>query len=232
MTRKQCLIALLLLLGLASASAAEEVRGVVTKIDRDKKVMEIETRGRRARRMPMTFEIGKDAMITVGRQPADLSSVQAGDRVFISFENRDGRNVATRVSTLGLRMALAGANPAKTSPDNMIAGTLARVDAKEREIVVMSPDPGGDGHSEVRLKVAESAHVNRDQKAASLEDLKEGDHILVRADQGEETALEIQAGKFDLPAELPANRRERLKQLFQAADRILQQRSGQPGPDK
>src|SRR5437660_1135639 len=81
-------------------------------IDRDMKVMDVEARGRRTRRAPMTFEIAKDATITVGRQPADLSSVQAGDRVFITFENRDGRNIATRVSTLGLRMALAGANPA------------------------------------------------------------------------------------------------------------------------
>lgn len=224
---------LVLLLACGLPALADEVRGVVTRIDPDKKVMEIETRGRRLRRVPMSFEIGKETSVTVGQQQADLASLQPGDRVTVWFDSHDRKHVATRIRTLGLRLWVA--NAAKGgSPENMVAGTLARLDAKDREITIMSPDPSGEGQSEVKLKVDESAHVSRDQKPASLEDLKEGDHILVRTNDGAEkqTALEIQAGKFSLPADVPASRRERLRQIFEAADRLLQQMSGQPNPDK
>jgi Cu/Ag efflux protein CusF len=224
-------LAVLLLLGSSVAALADEVRGVITRVDPEKKVLEIETRGRRVRRTSMTFDIGKDTAVTVGRQQGDPGSLQAGDRVTVFFDSHDGKRVATQIRTLGLRL-WAGTNPATGNPENMVAGTLAHVEAKDREIIIMSPDPSGEGHSEVKLKVDESAHVSRDQKPASLEDLKEGDHVLVRTNDGQEkrTALDIQAGKFSLPADVAASRRERLERIFEAADRILRQINGPPPP--
>lgn len=223
-------LSLLTVLVIALTARGEEVRGIIRKVDVEKKLLVIDVRVRGLRRTPMTFDLGRDVQIQVGKEPADLSYLQPGDRATVGYEDRDGRRLATSICTLGLRAAVA---PERSRDEDVVAGTLARIVARDRELIVMSPDPDGGGASEVKLSVSQTAKILRDGKPIGLEELKEGERLSIRAEKRAEKllAFEIQAGKVKAPVAPAADTRaERLRRLLQAADKALERMSNQSTP--
>jgi len=219
----------------ASAATANEFRGVVSKVDSESKELVVDGRGPGARGLSLGFSIGADTRIQVGREPGKLSDLQPGERVRLLYEVRDGKRVALAITATSLgKKPAAGANPAApaaTAPDTL-TGSLARVGLTEREIVVIGPGPKGEKEVETTLLVPKDVKVNKEQKAANFEDLKEGDSVTVRMEMrgGKLTAAAIQTGGTAPPRAATENKRiERIRQALKLADWILQQMEEQQG---
>jgi cold shock CspA family protein len=217
MTRKTYLSLFVILLTASIASAAEEVRGVVSRFDPAKKELVIEGRGRRVRNVPFTFTVPSDAKVTIGRQPGALADLKPGTRVSVLYENRDGGRVALGITVHGalLREAL---KPAPAAGDaNAVVGKLIRVAQTDREVVVLS---GAD--AERTIAVPKDATITRDQKAITLDDLKEGEQVTVHTEMrdGKRVARSIEVG-VAAPSER-VDRIEKLRRLLRMADQALE----------
>lgn len=238
----RCLVVASVLFSIPLAAVAQEVRGIIRKVDPQQRELIVEVRVRGLRRVPMRFEVSRQAQVRIGQEASELSALRPGDRAVVTYEDRDDRHVATAISTWGLRAAAA---PGASRDEETIVGTLARVAPRDRELTVMSPDPEGEGHNEVRLVVAQTARISRDQRPIALEDLREGDRVTVRAEKRDDRflAFDVQAGKVKPPLEAADTRIERLRRLLKAADQALDRLSekrtlppppseGPPVPDR
>jgi hypothetical protein len=219
------MIALVLVLA-GGTALADEVRGIVTRTDPARKEFAIEGRGKGVRGLPLTFTLAADAEVLVDRKPGKLADLRPGARVRIEYELRDGKRVALRVAAHG------GPKPdrlAMPADDKTVAGKLIRVALTDREIVVISPGPGEE--IETTLAVPENTVIMKDQKAIKLDDLKEGQHVVVRTDQrdGKRIATSIQVGDAAPAAD---RKLERVRQFLKLAEQILdmaeQMRNGKP----
>ncbi len=224
MIRKHAGKALLIVLAFCATAAADEVRGVISRFDPAKKELVIEGRGRRARGFAFTFTLAPDAQVLIGRKPGELADLKPGVRVSVLYESRDGRKVAQGITVHGalLREPMKPAAP----PDgDGMAGKLVRVALTDREVVVVGPGPRGD-EAEVTFSVPKTATITRDRKPIQLEDLKEGDRVLVRGEMrdGRRVAQSIQVGEGAAMSErdLRNERIERLRQLLRLADQLLE----------
>src|SRR5262245_41109512 len=186
--------ALLTLLALAAPAPADEVRGVVGKIDAEKKELTLEARGAGKRGQTFTFTVAADAPITVNRQAGTLADLTAGRRARVTFEKRDGKFVATSIASPGLfsvtvETAPARAAAAAPAAADTVAGELRRVALADRELVVIPPGT----KQEIILAVPEDVTVTKAGKPARYEDLREGEQAVVRVGQrdGKPTALSV-----------------------------------------
>ena len=103
----------LLLLLIGGVAQAEEIRGVIRKIDPENKELVIEARGLRTRGLPMTFEIGRDTRILIGHETGKLADLQPGERVLLSYEPHPGKalcagNHCSRFEETTLRRHVSG----------------------------------------------------------------------------------------------------------------------------
>ena len=195
---------------------ADEVRGVVTKVDPDKKEVLLDVRAR-GTRGTMTFVVDKDSQVLFGKVAGALNELATGRRVRLDYESRDGKLVVTTIiAPPGARQVTP---PAKTA-DNAVTGTLQRVALTDHEIVVI----GADGKSETTFSVPESAKVMKNDKQAKLDDLKEGDKVAVVGEKrdGKLTASTIQVGGSGLPAGADKSRVARLRSILQMVDQFLE----------
>ena len=64
-----------------------------------------------------------------------------------------------------------------------MTGVLQRVALTDREIVVIGPGAKGEPELESILTVPEDARITKDAKPAKLEDLKEGERVVVRTEK-------------------------------------------------
>jgi Cu/Ag efflux protein CusF len=95
---------------------ADEFRGKITKVDAAKKEVVVEGRGS-GRGLALSFAVNAETRIQMGRDPAKLEDLQAGDRVRLLFENRNNQRVALAINDLSLRRLLAPADaPAGNAP--------------------------------------------------------------------------------------------------------------------
>ncbi|HZU34704.1 MAG TPA: hypothetical protein VFA18_02275 [Gemmataceae bacterium] len=101
-----CLIAPALLLVFGLAASADEIRGVISKVDAGHHQLIVSGRGRMARGKDFTFRLASETKITLGKNPAKEKELQAGQRVRVQFETRDGQNVAVQVSAMQRGAAL------------------------------------------------------------------------------------------------------------------------------
>jgi hypothetical protein len=207
----------LCLLITGGATRAEDTRGVIAKVDPAKKELLIEARGKGVRGLPMTFALGSDTEILVDRKPGTSADLRPGARVRVLYEMRDGKRVALAITAHG------GTKPsgpaAMPTDDKTVAGKLIRVALTDREIVVLTPGPREE--IETTLTVPENAEIKMDQTAIKLEDLKEGERVVVRTDKrdGKLIATSILVGGV---APAGDRRIERLRQLLKLADELLQ----------
>jgi len=242
------------LLFLTAVCRAEEFRGKISKVDPAKQEVIVEGRGS-ARGQALGFAVNAETRIQLGKEPAKLEDLRAGDRVRLSFENRNNQRVALSITDLSLRpkSALGGNAPAANAPNppaapgagpnaalgpNSLAGRLVRVGLTEREIVLLSPGATGGKETETTLLIPSDVKVSRDQKPLKFEELKAGEQVTVRTEQreGHLVAAMIQSGgqvTAASPPSQPENRRiERIRQALKLADWILQQIDEQREPPK
>jgi hypothetical protein len=108
---------------------------------------------------------------------------------------------------------------------------LIRVALTDREIVVIGPGPGGEAETETTLMVPEEARISRGEKAVQLEDLKEGERVVVKTEKrdGKWAAVSIQAGGPAAPAAARGRRIERVRQILRMVDGFLEQLAEQRG---
>src|SRR5437773_115836 len=100
---------LLTTLALGFSAGAAEIRGIITKVDPDRKEVVVEGRSRGARGLALSFQVESDTQILFGQQRGQLGELAPGKRAHVFYEVRGGRNVATLIS-------VAGARPAPTTP--------------------------------------------------------------------------------------------------------------------
>src|SRR5258708_10013328 len=95
---RRCLGFSFLALLVAGATAfAADFRGVITRVDPEKKEVVLEGRGKGARGMSMTFHVDKDTQIVLGQEAGVLGDLATGKRVRVIYEVKDGKDVATRI---------------------------------------------------------------------------------------------------------------------------------------
>lgn len=227
MFANRCFLAVFcLLMGTAWASA-EQVRGVISKVDAEQKELVIEGRGIGVRGAVIRFSLGKDTQILFGRQAGAIGDLSVGKQVNVSFETQDGKRVAVTINVSGSKPAA----PARPVADdaNTVSGLLRRIARTDREIILATPgEQGKEGY--VSLPVPEDAKITRDDKAIQFDDLKEEEPAVVRTEtrNGKKVAVAVMTGKTSAPAAMAqqpgdqASRIARLRQLLQLADMILE----------
>jgi hypothetical protein len=231
---------------LATAASAEEARGVLVRVNSDKKELQLEVRGP-GRGTVLTLAVDAKTRILMGGQPVELSDLTPGRRIRVSFEQRDGKPVVQTIRAFGLRPPPARPQPKSDLPmprkdGDGISGTLQRVALTDRELVVIGPGAKGP-RTETTFAVPEGTLITKDGKAFAFDSLKEGETVTVRAapGKGRLTALSVQVGQVSaasaqaMPAKPP--RREiipRLRKALQIADELLQEieRQREGGPDR
>jgi hypothetical protein len=243
-------LTLIMVVGVAGLAHGAEVRGVIGKLDNEKKELLVDLRGVGLRGTSMTFGLAPDVKITVGDKPGTMADLATGKRVRVTYEEQNGKRVATSVHVVAILQTLQGlsgllpapgpgpapapqAAPAAPAPVPGVGmtGTLRRVAATEREIIVATPGEGGQ-EKYTTLAVPEDAAISRDGKAVKLDDLKEGESVFVRSTRkdGKLAAVTIEAGKRSPAAAAPAagpdqgsSKIATVRQVLQMIDQALQQ---------
>jgi hypothetical protein len=221
MVARSALVAVPLLLLCTSVVHAEQMRGVVTSLDLDKKELVLEGRGIGKRGKSFTFVLGKDLAVTWGDMAAGAADVCAGQNIRITYESKDGDSVAVQIQIQGRRPA------AKPKVDgDRVTGLLRRVGLTDREIVVASPGPGNK-ETYTTLPVADDAKIMRDGKEIAFDDLKEEERVSVKVEVRKEkkVAVVIEVGvpgkameaKPDEPSKLA-----KVRLILKIADTILE----------
>jgi Cu/Ag efflux protein CusF len=226
---------------IVTAASADEARGRIIQIDPDKKEIRLETR-RPLRGAVLDLKIDAKTQIFIAGQPAKLSDLEPGRRIRVVFEPRDGKPVAQVIRSLGLNLVQpppAARPPAAPKEGEGLAGTLQRVASTDREIVVIGPGPKGP-ETETTIAVPEETAITRDGKKITLDDLKEGETVTVKAEsrKGKLTAVSIQVGQAAAAQPAAPPRRNlipRLRQALKMADELLreiEERGMPPAPDR
>lgn len=207
--------ALLVVLAAGPAVLADEVKGVITGVDPDKKELTVELHSKAARDVSMTFRAAADAKIRVSHREAGFADLKSGEKVRVLYEVRDGKRVALGITAHGPKPSGSAATTA-AQDDNAVRGILRRVSVSDREIVVVGPGAKGP-MTETTVKVPEGTKITREQKVVSLENLKEEETVSVRAEKrdGKLTAVAINVGKDLPPAPAPAERGGKVRKVIE-----------------
>ncbi|HWG45699.1 MAG TPA: hypothetical protein VN688_23260 [Gemmataceae bacterium] len=232
---------------LVAAASADEARGLIVRIDPDKKMLQLEGRGP-WRGTLFDLKVDPKTQILIGGQPAALTDLAPGRRIRVVFEPRDGKPVAQVIRAFGLGLMqprLGQSLPANLPPprkagDGMV-GTLQRVALTDREIVLIGPGAKGP-RTESTIAVPESTAITKDGKNIAFDTLKEGETATVTTEmrKGRLIAKSIQVGEAAAaarPAALPPRREiiPRLRQALKLADELLREmedRQGEVVPDR
>jgi hypothetical protein len=219
MLTRICGTAVLGMLLLAGMASAAEVRGVLSKVDHDKKEIVVEGRGKGARGLTFTIAVDKDTRITIGQTPAQLTDLVAGKRVHVFYEKKAGSDVATLIQGHGSLSTPTTAPAVPADPDAM-TGVLQRVAFTEREIVVIGPGAKG-AETETSFRVPADVKVMRGDKAIAFDDLKEGEQVAVNAEMrdGKLTAVVIHVGAATPTP--PRKEEARLQRILEVAGMVL-----------
>jgi hypothetical protein len=231
MTKPRFVLALIAGLTLAAAAPAELVRGVVSRVDLDKKELQLEGRGRGVRGAELTFILSDKTSVLFGDQAGALSDLEPGRRVRIDFEATGAGNSALVIHVLNGRKPAAAdvpdvpPVPAVPTDGDALTGVLRRVGYSDREVVLVGPGAKG-ADAETTVSVPEAARIVKDGKDATLDDLKEGDGAAIQVEKkdGRLSALSIQVGPGVAPA--PESRRakviSKVRKALQMVDQVLQ----------
>jgi hypothetical protein len=212
---------------LSLPAAAAEVRGLITRVDPDRRELVVEGRGRGVRGLALSFELRPDTQVHFGQERGQLAELTPGTRAHVFYETLDGRRIATLITVSGRRPSA----PSFAMDPNTVGGVLRRVSPSDREIVVISPSRTGGDEAETTFLVPPEARITKDRNAVGFEDLKEGDPVQVRAEKrdGRLAAQAIHIGAIKPEGD---NRIERLRQVLKIVDGLLQlaeqRKQGQP----
>jgi len=230
MTTTRFTFALIAGLTLTAAAPAETIRGVVSRVDLDKKELQLEGRGRGARGAGVLFALSDKTSVLFGDQVGALSDLETGRRVRIEYETTNAGAVAQVIHVLnGARPAASAIPdvppvPAVPTDGDALTGVLRRVGYSDREVVLVSPGAKG-ADAETTVAVPKSARIVKDGKEATLDDLKEGDGAAIQVEQkdGRPSALSIQVGPgiATVPEKRGAKVIPRIRKALQMVDQLL-----------
>jgi hypothetical protein len=224
---------------LAAAASADEVRGLILRIDPEKKAIRLETR-RPMRGGVLDLKVDANTQIFIGGQPAKLNDLAPGRRIRVVFQPRDGKPVAQVIRAFGLNLAQPqpSALPPAPKEGEGVAGKVRRVSSADREIIVLGPGPKGP-ETESTIAVTEKTDIARDGKKITFDDLKEGEMVTVKTEsrEGQLMAVSIQVGQSAAQPAAPPRRNiiPRLRQALQMADELLrelEERGKQTPPER
>ena len=230
MSALRCLLPLAVSLSLTASAPAATVRGVVARVDPDKKQLELEGRGHGLHGAMLLFTLAPDAAVTFGDQPGTLVDVTVGRRVRVEFEADGDHQIALSIQILGgprpAGPIIAAPPTATPAAGDALTGVLRHIGYSDREVVLIGPGAKGP-ETETTVAVPEAARIVKDGKEVKLDDLKEGDAAAVQVEKkdGRASALSIQVGAGAAPAvaEKPASKMiPRLRMLLKVADQVLQ----------
>lgn len=182
-------LGLMIALVLAGTGYAEEMRGVISKVDLEKNELILEGKGK-ARGHAYTFTLNKDTRVLFGSEQFTVADLAVNCKVMITFDERNNINVALIIKVAGPKPE-AKIPPGAEAP----AATVKLIALSEREIVVAVPSGQG-GESEKTYVVPKDAKITRDDMPIRLEDIKEGDRVVVDAEthDGKDTVRSIRIG--------------------------------------
>src|SRR5262245_55408808 len=86
-------------------ASAADIRGIITRIDPDKKELVLEGRSRGARGLALSFKVEAETQVLFGQQRGQLRELSPGKRAQVFYELREGRRVATLITVAGPRAA-------------------------------------------------------------------------------------------------------------------------------
>jgi hypothetical protein len=185
----------------AVRAAAEDVRGVIVKVDPDKKLLVLEGKSKGYKGVVLRLRVPDDTEIVVGRKPAKLADLATGKRARVLFETQGNEQVALRISMVSLASlleAFSGTPPAETveaipSSATSVKGVLRRISFTDREIVIVSPGPGKNSELETTFFVPDNARITHQQQSVRLTDLREGEAVAVEGENrnGQLTAKSV-----------------------------------------
>ena len=116
MQLKRFLLVLAASLALSGAASAVEVRGVIAKIDADKKELILDGKGK-DRRKTFTFPLTDDTRIMLGSKAGTAADLTAGKRVRVDYEERDGKRTNVVIHALSLQLLKGSeSTPAPLTP--------------------------------------------------------------------------------------------------------------------
>lgn len=226
--RSRLVLAALMALLLGGTGAAEEVRGIINKVDPDKRELTIEARGRGVRGLMMSFELAKDTRVLFARQEAAVADLKPGVRAVILYDTTNGRRIARRITVRG---ALPKAEPVKVDP-NTVVGTVGRISLTERELMVVGAGPQ-EMKTETLLTVPENVSITRAKKAIKLDDIREGEAVIARTTRrdGKTVVKSMEVG--GQPEMATTNQRaERIRTALKVIDFFLQRMGQRNAPPK
>ncbi|HBI41626.1 MAG TPA: hypothetical protein DDY78_02055 [Planctomycetales bacterium] len=228
MTTPRFALALIAGLTLAAAAPAEVMRGVVTRVDLDKKELDLEGRVGGVRRVMTTFALSDKTSVLFGDHAGAPTDLMKGLRVRIEFE--EPSFVAQVIHVLNGRRPAAAVVPdvppvpAVPMDGDALTGVLRRIGYSDREVVLVGPGPKG-AETETTVAVPAAAKIVKDGKDATLDDLKEGDGaaVQVEAKDGRPSALSIQVGPgvAPVPEKRGAKMLPKIRKALQMVDQLL-----------
>src|SRR5262245_10957135 len=92
----------------AGRLAAEDVRGIIAKIDPENKVLILEGKNRGFKGTVLHLKLREDTEIVIGRKPAKITDLVTGKRARVLFETQGVERVAIRITMAGSLSALFG----------------------------------------------------------------------------------------------------------------------------
>jgi hypothetical protein len=227
-TKLQTLLSLAALLT-GGTALADEARGVIDRVDRDRGELVLQARGRGMRGLSVTFVLTDQTQVEAGGKPTGLADLQPGKHARVLYQNRDGQRVALGVKVRGIARAVATARPGTNAPADAdtVTGTLIRVALTDREVVVAGPGPNGEGEETV-VSVPENTRITRGDQVVAFKDLKQGERVVIRTRQQQDRleAVSIQVGQAVATPAPDRARDERidcLRRVLRFVDFVLQQ---------
>jgi hypothetical protein len=128
--------------------------------------------------------------VLFGSEQFTVTDLAVNRKVVITFDERNTNHVA-------LIIKVAGPKPEAKTPAGAEApaATVKLIALSEREIVVAAPSSQG-GESEKTYVVPKDAKITRDDMPIQLEDIKEGDRVVVDAEthDGKDIVRSIRIG--------------------------------------
>jgi hypothetical protein len=185
-------IALSAVVAFATTALGEDVRGVIVKVEPDKKMLVLEGKSRGFKGKVLRLRVPDDTEILVARKPAKLADLASGKRARVLFEIQGNDQVALRItvtsSLSSLLESMTGPPPepsVKSAPSeaSSVSGVLRRVSLTDREIVVISPGPSKNTEFETTFLVPDGTKIVRKQQSIRLDDLREGDQVTVSGEK-------------------------------------------------
>jgi hypothetical protein len=166
------------------AAGADEYRGVLIKVDGEKKEIVVDVRNGGRRGTSVTVTVDKDTAVLFGSTPGNLSDLAVGKRVRVSVETRDGKNIATVIYPFGLKPASV-----TRGEDKPGTGTLRAIAAADKKLTVASR--GKDGkETETTYSIPDSAKITRSDKTIKLDELKTGERVTIDTEKkGDQTIV-------------------------------------------